>query len=220
MSLQNAMDQARAASESLPAVTDTTGNGVPMQYGTGLDDFLSGGMQVDKWIQLKEDGIRLDRDEKAYIESFEAELDLDSVQLFVGLRAEFAGNKVEYRQSTDGGKTTTRGENFNAVLQQWKNTSVKPCDPYRGANMTFILAEDVVQGKTTLPAGTKLGYTTAVTGFSPFQSLLKQLAADGKVVDAGGGRLSGGRVRVKLIHEARANASKQGYGVILFELAD
>lgn len=220
MSLRDAMDQARNAADNLPATVDTSGSNVPVQYGTGLDDFLSGGMQVDKWIQLKEDGIRLDRDERSYIESFEADLDLDSVQLFVGLRAEFAGNKVEYRQSTDGGKTTTRGENFSAILSQWKGSSVKPCDPYRGANMVLTLTEDVDQGKTTIPTGTRLGYTTAVTGFAPFQSLLKQLVADGKVNDVGGGRLSGGTVRVKLTHERRENNSGQGYGVILFEAID
>lgn len=218
--LQDAMRQASEAAAGLPATTSQSTDVAPVQYGTGLDDFLSGGMQVDKWIQVKDAGIRLDRDEKAFITEFEAELDLDSVQLFVGLRAEFAGNKVEYRQSNDGGKTTTRGENFAELAARWKATSVKPVDPYRGANMTLVLANDVVQGKTTIPAGTKLGYTTPVTGFTPFQNLLKKLAAEGKVSDAGGGRLSGGRVAVKLTHEARENAAKQEYGVVLMDIAD
>lgn len=219
MSLQSAMTAAKEAAETLPATTNE-GNRDMVQYGTGLDDFLSGNMQVDAWIQVKDAGIKLNREEKAYLDEFEGELDLDSVQLFVGLRAEFAGNQVEYRQSIDGGKTTTKGENFPTVLARWKDTSVKPVDPYRGANMTIILTDDVVQGKTTIPAGTKLGYTTPVTGFYPFQNLLKQLAAEGKVQDVGGGRLSGGRVKIKFTHDAKTNKAGQDYGVISMELID
>lgn len=216
MSLSEAMAAAKGAAEQLPAVQDTSG--VPVQYGTGLDDFLSGGLQVDSWIQIKDAGFRLDREDKAFIDEFEADLDLSSVQLFVGIRAEFAGNQVEYRQSVDGGKTTTRGENFAALSQQWRNTAIKPCDPYRGANMVLVLSEDITQGKATIPAGTRIGYTTPVTGFVPFQNILKQLAAEGKVQDAGGGRVTGGVVRVKCTHEARENNAKQGYGVLLMEV--
>ena len=221
MSLRNAMDAAREAASQVPATTDGPSNDVaPVQYGTSLDSFLSGGMQVDSWIQVKDAGIRLNREDKAFIEEFDAELDLDTVQLFVGLRAEFAGNKVEYRKSIDGGKTTTLGESFAQIQAQWKETSLKPVSPYRGADMTLVLTDDVVQGKVTIPAGTKLGYTTPVTGFAPFQQLLKKLAAEGRVQDVGGGRLSGGTVKVRCTHDPRINAAKQEYGVMLMELAD
>jgi predicted NUDIX family NTP pyrophosphohydrolase len=220
MSLQSAMQAAKDAAATTDVATVDQNNGSVVQYGTGLDDFLTSNMQVDSWIQVKDAGIKLNRDERAFIDEFEGELDLDSIQLFVGLRAEFAGNQVEYRQSTDGGKTTTKGENFGAILAKWKETSVKDVSPYRGANMTIILTEDVVQGKTTIPAGTKIGYTTPVTGFYPFQALLKNLAADGKVQDVGGGRVSGGRVKVRFTHEAKQNKQKQEYGVLNMEAID
>lgn len=218
MSLENAMNAAREAAANVPATTiDQT---PAVQYGTGLDDFLSGGLQVDSWVQVKDGGIRLNRDEKAYLTGFDANLDVNSIQLFVGLRAEFAGNVVEYRQSNDGGKTTTRGENFAQLANQWKASSIKGCEPYRGANMVFVTTKDITQGKTTIPAGTRLGYTTPVTGFAPFQSMLKTLAADGKVSDVGGGRLAGDEVPIKAVHEVRTNKANQDYGVLLLELAN
>jgi hypothetical protein len=220
MSLQSAMDAAKEAANQVPAVQDTQGALAPMSFGTSLDDFLSGGMQVDAWVQVKDGGIRLNRDEKAYIEEFEAELDLNTVQLFHGVRAEFAGNKVEYAKSFDGGKTTTRGESFASVCAHYKANSVKPANPYRGADMVLVLTKDVVQGKTTIPAGTRIGYTTPITGFAPFQTLLKGLAAEGKLTDAGGGRLTptGENPTVKLVHERRTNDQNQDYGVLLMEL--
>jgi hypothetical protein len=223
MSLKEAMAAAKDAAAQAPAVIDdNTGSELTTtDYGTSLDSFLSGSMQVDSWIQVKDAGFRLDRDDKAFISEFEAELDVNSIQLFTGLRAEFAGNNVEYRQSFDGGKTTTQGENFAEVLRKWKASAVKGGDrPYRGANMTLILTEDTTQGKTTLPAGHKVGYTTSVTGWYPFQNLLKQLAADGKVTDVGGGRLAGDPIRVKITHEAKANDKGQDYGVLHMEVLD
>jgi hypothetical protein len=208
MSLQSAMDAAKEAANQVPAVQDTQGALAPMSFGTSLDDFLSGGMQVDAWVQVKDGGIRLNRDEKAYIEEFEAELDLNTVQLFHGVRAEFAGNKVEYAKS------------FASVCAHYKANSVKPANPYRGADMVLVLTKDVVQGKTTIPAGTRIGYTTPITGFAPFQTLLKGLAAEGKLTDAGGGRLTptGENPTVKLVHERRTNDQNQDYGVLLMEL--
>jgi hypothetical protein len=225
MSLQSAMDAAKQAANNLPATQEDNNQGggaavTPMQLGTGLDDFLSGGMNVDAWVQVKDAGIRLNRVEKAFLTEFEADLDLSSVQLFHGVRAEFAGNRVEYAKSFDGGRTTSRGESFAAVAAHYKANSLKPADPYRGADMVFILTDDVVQGKTTIPADTRLGYTTPITGFAPFQSLLKKLAAEGVVRDVGGGRLDGPRIRVKCTHNARENAAKQEYGVMIIELFD
>jgi hypothetical protein len=225
MSLNQAMEAARAAAENLPAMQNESSNGNTLstiQYGTSLEDFLAGGgLNVDGYVQVKDDGIKLDRSEKAFIEEFEAELDISSVQMFVGIRAEFAGNNVQYAKSFDGGKTTNKGENFASVVAHYKENSLKPADTYRGADMALVLTNDVVQGKTTIPAGTRLGYTTPITGWTPFQNLLKKLVAEGRIQDVGGGRLEliGDPVKVKLTHEQRQNSAKQNYGVLLMELA-
>lgn len=220
MSLQQAMAAAKEAAANTPAVQEETA-GLPAttDYGTSLDSFLSGNMQVDSWLQVKDAGLRLNREDKAFVTEFEADLDVSSIQLFMGLRAEFAGNQVEYRQSFDGGKTTTQGENFALLLRQWNDTAAKPPGrAYRGANMSLVLTEDVKQGKTTIPAGSRIGYTTSVTGFYPFQELLKKLAADGLLTDAGGGRMQGDLVRVRCTHETKTNSNNQDYGIVNFEV--
>lgn len=221
-SLSDTMNAAREAASNLPATQDATGRDLaPANYGTqefstGLDDFLTGGgIKPDKWLQIKDTGIRIDRDDKAFVTEFYGDLDLSTVQLFWGARAELAGNNVVYTKSYDG-KTTVKGEPFQAVLADFKANSVKNADPYRGADILVTLTEDVVQGKTTIPAGTKVGYSTSITGFAPFQSFLQEAKRKGLLRDLGDGEV----VRVKVTHEMRTNKANQDYGVLLFSLAD
>lgn len=224
MSLNSAMEAARNAAAATPStgtdVAVANGNSAaPAILGTGLDDFLSGGMQVDLWLQLKDAGIRLNREEKAFIDKFDAQLDVSSVQFFHGIRAELGGS-AQYAKTYDGGRTTSKGENWASVYSYMKENGVKFSDTYRGADMVFVLTADVTQGKAVIPAGTRIGYTTPITGFSPFQNVVKQLVADGRANQAGGGRLDGPLVDVSLTHEVGTNKQNQDYGILKIELAD
>lgn len=223
MSLTDAMRAAQDAAKNLPVTQDNSPQALaPVALGTSLDDFLAGGARPDRWLKVNEVGIWLARDEKLPLAegSFEGELDIENIQLFHGLRAEFAGNVVKYAKSYDGGKTTTQGENFAAVAADFAANAMKFTGNYRGADTIIVLTEDIVQGKTTIPAGTKIGYSTPVTGFAPFQALMKELSNDGRIHDAGGGRLTGERVRVRLVHSSETNNNKQEYGVISFEVVE
>lgn len=220
-SLADTMNAARNAAQNLPATQDTTGQDLApatytQDFSTDLDDFLTGGgIRPDKWIQVKDVGVRLDKEEKAFVTEFVGDLDLSTVQLFWGSRAEFAGGTVAYTKSYDG-KTTVKGEPFHAVLAEFKANSLKNADPYRGADILVTLTEDVVQGKTTVAAGTKVGYSTSITGFAPFQSFLGEMKKAGYLRRAGDGDV----VKVKVTHELRSNKNNQDYGVLLFALAD
>lgn len=219
--LSETMNAARNAAANLPATQDATSQELApatytQDFSTGLDDFLTGGgIRPDKWLQIKDTGIRVDKDDKAFVTEFVGDLDLSSVQLFWGARAEFAGNNVVYTKSYDG-KTTVKGEPFQAVLREFKENSLKNADPYRGADILVTLTEDVIQGKTTVPAGTKVGYSTSITGFAPFQSFLAEMKKSGRLRDLGDGDV----VKVKVTHELRTNKANQDYGVLLFSLAD
>jgi hypothetical protein len=219
--LADTMNAAREAAQNLPATQDATGTAVATSapdatvFSTGLDDFLSGGgIRPDKWLQIKDTGIRIDRDEKAFVTEFTGDLDLSDVKLFWGSRAEFAGNNVQYAKSYDG-KLTDKGENFNQVLAEFKANSLKDASPYRGADILVTLDQDVTQGKTEIAAGTKVGYSTSITGFAPFQTFLANMKKQGKLRAEGDGDI----VRVKVTHDMRTNNKKQDYGVLLFELA-
>jgi len=223
MSLQSAMQAAKDAASNVPAVqdggTEVINTSSNTALGMGLDDFLSGGMQVDLWLQIKDAGLRLDRNDKAFIDEFNASLDISSVQFFHGVRAELSG-AATYIKSYDGGKTTNKGENFRSADAYLKQNGQKYTGLYRGADMVLVLTEDVTQGKATIPAGTRVGYTTPITGFAPFQNLLKKLAAEGLATDAGGGRLAGGTVDVKATHSTEKNKNNIDYGVLSFEILD
>ncbi len=221
-SLSETMAAAREAAANLPATQDATGtdlapaNTYSQDFSTGLDDFLTGGgIKPDKWLQVKDMGIRIDRDEKQYITEFEGDLDLSQILLFWGSRAEFAGNKVVYAKSYDG-KLTVKGEPFGQVVAEFKANSLKDASPYRGADVVVQLTEDVTQGKSVIPAGTKVGYSTSITGFAAVQNLLAAMKKAGRLRDIG----DGDTIRVKVKHEMRTNAAKQDYGVLLFEVLD
>lgn len=220
MSLTQAMEAAKNAASTLPATQDSAP--VPVRtYGTSLDDFLSGGARPDMWIRVKDTGVWLDRNEKVAVadEGFEAVLDIDNLQFFVAARAE-VGGKPSYIKSFDGGKSTDRGENFAIAFEDLKNNGEKFSGQYRGADIILIPQSNILQGKTTVEAGKRLGYSTPITGFFPLQSLIKQLQAQGKIVDAGGGRLTltGDPVTVRVTHTMETNNSNQDYGVLHFEL--
>lgn len=218
--LEETMNAARDAAANVPAVQDATSTALApqqqTQFSTDLDDFLTGGgIRPDKWLQVKDAGIRIDRDDKAFVTEFVADLDLSQVLLFWGARAEYAGNKVVYTKSYDG-KVTTKSENFNSVLAEFKANSLKNADPYRGADILLTLPDDVTQGKTTIAAGTRLGYSTSITGFAPFQGFLQAMKKAGKFHAVGDGET----VRVRVKHDMRTNNANQDYGVLLFELAE
>jgi hypothetical protein len=224
-SLEETMAAAREAAQNLPATTTQDSTAVattaPQQtYSVGLDEFTTGGgIRPDKWIQVKDAGIRIDREDKAYISEFEGELDLSTVALFMGSRAEFAGNNVVYAKSYDG-VTTTKGENFNAVVAEFKANSLKDASPYRGADVLIELTDDVTQGKAVIPAGTKIGYSTSITGFGPFQNFLQTMVKAGKARSGPNGSIIGDTIRVKVTHELRTNKAKQDYGVLQFSLVE
>jgi hypothetical protein len=216
------MNAARNASQNLPAAQDATGGNAlaPVDntttFSTGLDDFLNGGgIRPDKWLQVKDAGIRIDRDDKAFVESFTGTLDLSEVKLFWGSRAEFAGNNVQYAKSYDG-KLTDKGENFNQVLAEFKASSVKDASPYRGADVLVTLDEAVTQGKTVVDEGTRVGYSTSITGFAPFQSFLAAMKKQGLLRAEGDGEV----VRVKVTHKLKTNPKGQDYGILLFDKID
>jgi hypothetical protein len=219
--LADTMNAAREAAQNLPANQDATGTAVATSapdatvFSTGLDDFLSGGgIRPDKWLQVKDAGIRIDRDDKAFVTEFTADFDLSEFKLFWGSRAEFAGNNVQYAKSYDG-KLTDKGENFNQVLAEFKAGSVKDASPYRGADIIATLDEDVTQGKTVVPAGTRIGYSTSITGFAPFQTFLANMKKQGKLRAEGDGDI----VKVKITHQLKTNPKGQDYGILLFDLA-
>ena len=228
--MSNAIDDAVAAAEAaaatmtdaqVPAQSQGTAlapasNGGPVDMSLG--SFLTaGGINPDKWLQVKDTGMKIDKNDKATIDDFTGEIDFSKVKMFVGLRISLPGNKYEYIKSYDGRTESKTGQNWNTAVAEANARAQSPSTTYRGADILAVLDKDVKQGATTIPAGTKVGYTTSITGFAPFQSLLATLVEDGTVTVGAGDRLSGSAV-IKLSHEAKKNADYE-WGIINFEKA-
>jgi len=221
--IEDAVAAAEAAAQSMgeaqvPA-TQTQGGALAPAGGAvdmSLGSFLkSGGISPDKWIQVKDTGMKLDKNEKATIESFEGEIDFSNVKLFQGLRVALPGNKYEYIKTYDGKTESRSGQNWNAAVAEANNRAVSPNAPYRGADILIVNTKAVKQGGTTIPAGTKLGYTTSITGFGAFQAYLAGLVDTGDVELVASDRLSG-VVATKVVHETKKNADYE-WGILTFE---
>src|SRR5687768_6124398 len=111
--MTNQIDAAVAAAEAaaqnmgdaqVPAVQQggnalaAGGGPVDMSLGSFLK---AGGLSPDKWIQVKDTGLKLDKNEKNTIDSFEGNIDFSQVKLFQGLRISLPGNKYEYIKTYD-----------------------------------------------------------------------------------------------------------------------
>lgn len=184
-----------------------------------LTGFLkSGGINPDKWIQVKDTGFRLDKNEKTMIEEVEVEIDFADVKLFQGLRIQSPGGKPEYIKTYDGRTEARTGQAWGIAVAEANGRSATPQNPYRGADILMSLPADVTQGKTKIEAGTTLGYTTSITGFGAFQSFLATLIQAGDVSVASDGQTLGGKVKVKVLHEAKSSADYE-WGILNFEKA-
>lgn len=199
------------AGVALPAVTPMTGGAVAA-YNMSEDAFLNpGGMECDSYVQVKDTGIKLSKDWKGVIDGFDAILDTRDVQFFMGIRKE-VGSTVSYAKSYDG-VSTPKGENFAQVVQEFKATSQKPADTYRGADipMELVSNHDAPKGGgTSFTAGQVVGLTTSITGFKPFATFLRKLKQAGV----------NGRVKVSCKHSPRQNTNGQDYGVIEWDVVE
>jgi hypothetical protein len=221
--IDDAVAAAEAAAQNMTSnqqvaqVSQNTGLASPTEsVDMSLGSFLkAGGINPDKWIQVKDTGMKLEKNEKATIESFEGEINFANVKMFVGLRVALPGNKYDYIKSYDGRTEAKTGQNWGAAVAEANNRAVAPAQTYRGADILIVPSKDVKQGATTIPAGTKLGYTTSITGFGAFQGFLASLVESGKV-QVGANDTLIGTVATKVSHETKKNSDYE-WGILNFE---
>lgn len=217
--LDDVLAQAKANGNALVPAADTPlpstipSGGSVATYNMSDDAFLNaGGMSVEGYIVVKPTGIRLNRDWVGMIDDFEAVVDMSEVKFFYGIQKTI-GINVDYAKSYDGA-TTSRGENFQQVVAEFKAQSQKKADPYPGADIPMTIEKDFADPKDpkkVVPAQTLLGLTTSITGFKPWQSFHR------KIKQAG---LDTSILRIKVVHSPRKNGAGQEYGVCEFDLVE
>lgn len=212
MSLQNILDQAKTAATALtPVAPAAFAAPAAFQAPTALaapsmDAFENaGGLSVEHFLGVPAAGIKIGKDMKGALDELIVDIDFSEVMPFWGIR-KTVGQTTTYAKSYNGA-TTVRGENFAGVAAEFAAADPR-ATPYPGADIPCTLVEDVADPKDkarTFPAGTRVGYTTSVTGFAPFNTFFKKLKAAG---------LHTGTLRVKLIHEVKQKQGVQDWGVI------
>lgn len=181
-----------------------------------LSGFLkAGGIQPDIWLTLEKTGIKLDKQEKAVFDDFEGTIDFSRVKLFQGLRTKLPGNKFSYIKTYDGRTEARSGENWATAVANAQARAIEPAETYRGADILIVTTKEITQGAKKYEVGKKIGYTTAVTGFAPFQSLLETLVNKGDVQVGPNDSLTG-EVKVKVQHIVKSNTDFQ-WGILGFE---
>lgn len=202
-----------APGASVPAIGPNGGVPAAGGYNMSMDAFLNpGGMECESYVQVKEGGIKLSKDWVGFIDEFDAILNLSEVQFFIGIRKE-VGTQVSYAKSYDG-QTTARGENFAQVVEEFKRTSQKPADTYRGADIPLTLVQGYADPKgkgPALEADAIVGLTTSITGYKPFAAFAKKLEQAG---------LRNTAIKVRVKHAPRKNAANQPYGVCEFDIIE
>ena len=219
-----AQEQAENVTQNAVAPVNTGGGQLAPAGGGAVDMSISGflkagGISPDRWLDIRDTGFRFDKNNKSVFESFTGTINFASgVKMFQGARIAKADGTYEYLKTYDGRTEARSGQAWAAALNDAANRSTKPVSPYRGADILIELDTPVSQGKDKFDVGFKVGYTTAVTAFKPFQSFLATLLESGEVTVAPDGETMSGEVSVKVDHETMKNANYE-WSIAVFSKA-
>lgn len=170
-----------------------------------LDDLMTGSMNVDGYIKVKENTLLIDN-KPNLIEKVKVIIDLTEVQAFTGVKF---GNPVVYLKTYDGITAASGGSWADALAKaQRVDAGVRP---YMGADIPMELAEDAtdLKGAKVADKGTRLGHSTSTTNRNELASFLKAAKEAG---------LEGQRVLVELGYKRMTNPKGQAWGILTFSL--
>lgn len=211
-----AQKQQTQAAANLPATTAAApGGAVSTQVSTAapvklsMEQMSQGGMAVDKWFKVTEDGIKIG--DSKLIQEVLATIDMTEGAGFVLKYAIKGGNPAQYAYTTDMANAVGGGS-WEAAQNRIRGLDPK-AQPYRSVDLPFTLIGEVkdMSGAVVGKEGDLVGYTTSTTNWANWQAFHKEVA------DAG---LLGQRVTVKLTAQARSNKNGNNWGVMKFDLVN
>lgn len=168
-----------------------------------MDVATSARKKVDHYLKVTEDGIKVGKDSKFMFEELPVTIDMTTVTLFWGVRADKTYRRSYNRVTEDG-----TGQPWASVVAESRRLDPKCKGDYKGADIAMTLTADLkdAKGVTIAAAGEVLGYTTSITGFGPFQELVAELNGKGLLQSTIAGTAK---------HAAR-NGNGNNWGVIEF----
>ncbi len=214
--LSRVMDQAAEAAGNFSAPTLTGGAQAPATQNApgslakpNLKAFAEqGGMQVDEYLRMDKSGFQLGDMKKKQFDEMVVSLDMSKVIPIYSARGEAGGN-TKFLKSYDG-MTTPQGQNFQQAVAHLEATT-KCTGIYNTAEIPAILLEEIECDGITIAAGTSVGITPSLTGFSEFQKFIAELTERG---------LDEAKLKVKVVHKQRQNKNNNFWGVATYELIE
>ena len=170
VSAQVPMTQAAPPAQAVAAYAPP----LPAGRARTMEDALnSAGASVDAWLSIEASGYRLGT---KIFESIKGKIPFSEVTFPYMCRASIGG-ATKFFRSYDGVREARSNRPWTDVLQQAQAMDPKCQGQYDAAEIPLILDADLVAGDKTIPAGSRVGITTPVTGYRPFASWLKQQQA-------------------------------------------
>lgn len=153
----------------------------PMEF--DMESFMSMGLSADHWVKFSEFGLTLASHPTVLLQELEVDILLENHKGFFLCMAMKYGDPATYNHTFDG-KTDKNGQPWaNAVVQA---SLVDPrARPYRCVQLPMKLTKDVMHpakpGEVLAHAGEVVGYSTATTAWSSWESLYRAAQQQGLV---------------------------------------
>ena len=178
----------------------------PMQM--SMENFMAMGLAVDVWLKPDYTGMTIGEDTTP-VEFLDVEIDMtENVGFVLVMAIRYGANPVKYNFTKDF-VTDKDGQPWNNALMA--AYSIDPSvNPYRAVQipMTVLAEAKNLKGTVVAEAGSRMGYTTSVTGWSAWLDFYQQ------VLKAG---LLNQRVAVRLTNVPKVKNNNK-WGIITFKL--
>ena len=198
--IDDAIAEAKAQASQLPAV--------PIRKLT-MFDLEVGSLDVESWLQVDRYGLHLDRSQEA-LEALMVEIDLTEIVPLYMVR--FCKNPPNYCKSYDGVMTFGSPKLWELTLREAQHLDPDCRGQYSAVEipMTLIDGVELKRDRKTIEGGTRIGYTTSITGYRPFQKFWNECEKKG---------LTEAVIKIRLGYETRKSNGNE-WGVVTYEIVE
>jgi hypothetical protein len=163
-------------------------------------------LDVESWLQVDKYGLHLDKSQEA-LEALFVEIDLNEIVPVYMVR--FGKNPPNYCRSYDGVTTFGSPKPWELTVREGQHLDADCRGQYSAVEIPMILTEavELKRDRKTVEGGTRIGYTTSITGYRPFQKFWNECEKKG---------LTDAVVKVKLAYETRKSNGNE-WGVVTYE---
>jgi hypothetical protein len=163
--IDDAIAEAKAQAARLPAI-------VPVRK-LSMSDLEASSLDVESWLQVDKYGLHLDKSQEA-LEAIEVEIDVGEIVPVYMVR--FGKNPPNYCRSYNGITTFGSPKPWEFTLREAQNLDADCRGQYPAVEipMTLIDGVELKRDRKTIEGGTRIGYTTSITGYcfsSPWRSI-------------------------------------------------